>query len=405
MQFLTPADSVRRLRPGQRVFVPGASGAPTVWIDALLAEPDANRGIALTTTYIPGINRLPLDHLHDTAKVSGLFAHPGSAAYRHLPISYAGFLRNLADAPPFDIAVVQVSPPDERGMCSLGPLIEFSLVALARAARRIAVVNLATPRMLDSCALPIDCFAEVVQSDAALAVYTTERADPLASAIARHVAGFVEDGATVQIGLGKVPGAVLGALGDRRNLKFHSGMLSDGLMSLHQQGALARDHAQLACALVGTKAFYDWAAEQNFIRVRGCEVTHAPTHLAALERFVAINSALEVDLFGQCNLEFLGGRAVSGPGGAPDFAAAARRCRCGISIVALPASSHGASRIRPRLDVAATLSRADVDVVVTEHGAADLRGASVHERAERLISIAMPAVRSALADEWKDLAR
>ncbi len=402
----TAADSVAGLRPGERVFVPGSSGAPTVWMDALLADPEASRGVAITTTYVPGVNRLRLDLLHPSAQVFGLFAHAEPAApragprLRHLPVCYSGFLRDIADGPPFDVAVVQVSPPDESGMCSLGPMVEFSGAVLARARRRVAVINTAAPPLRNSYAVPADWFSALVQGDAALPDYVVGGPDAVASSIAGHVVAFVPDGATVQIGIGKIPAAVLAALGDRRGLKFHSGMLSDGLITLQQQGALAVDHEHVACALLGSQAFYRWAAEQTCIRVRGCEFTHAPIHLATLQRFIAINSALEVDLFGQCNAEFLAGRAASGAGGAPDFAAAARRCAGGLSIVALPASSHGSSRVRVRLDVPATLSRNDVDLVITEHGVADLRGASVQERAERLMNVAMPAARGDLAAGW-----
>ncbi len=407
MRFTTLPDSLGSLQPGERVFVPGSSGAPTVWMDALLTDTLASRGVAITTTYVPGINPLKLDALHASAQIFGLFAHADRAAprgppsLRHLPVSYGGFLRELEAGPAFDVAVVQVSPPDRQGMCSLGPAVEFSLAVLARARRRIAVINAGAPALRNSCAVPVDRFSELVQGDAALPDYVIGGADPVASAIARHVQEFVPDDATVQIGIGKIPAAVLAALGDRRGLKFHSGMLTDGLIRLQQQGALAANHQHTACALLGSQVFYQWAAEQQCIRIRGCEFTHAPSRLAALERFIAINSALEVDLFGQCNAEFLAGRAISGPGGAPDFAAAARRCASGVSIVALPASSHGVSRIRARLDVPATLARTDVDVVITEHGVADLRGASVQDRAERLISVAMPAARSDLASAWK----
>jgi 4-hydroxybutyrate CoA-transferase len=406
------AESLAQLVPGERVFVPGASGAPTAWMDLLLSAPAHSNGLSIMTTYVPGINRLALDHLHSTAVVSGLFMHAELASaqrnksYRHLPLSYGGFLRAIGEEAPFDVAVFQVAPPDGNGRCSLGPSVEFNTVIFGRARRRVGVINAATPVVRGAPSLPLSSFDTVVDCDAALAVYGASDAGRTAAAIAGHVASFITDGTTLQIGLGKVPAAVLDALGDRRGLRFHSGMLSDGFMGLHARGALRRDHDHVACTLVGSREFYDWAADCPFIQLRGCEETHAPARLAALDRLVAINSALEVDLFGQCNLEFLGGRAVSGPGGAPDFAAAAKRAQGGISIVALPASSQGASRIRACLEpgTTASLARSEVDVVVTEHGAADLRGCSVYERAEALIRIAMPGARDELAAAWRSLA-
>jgi acyl-CoA hydrolase len=405
------AASLERLVPGQRVFIPGASGAPTVWMDGLLGSPSYSQGLSITTTYLPGINRLALDQLPSSATVSGLFMHPGLSAaqargaYRHLPLSYTGFLRDLADQPPFDVAVIQVAPPDGAGQCSLGPSVEFNTAVLARARRRVAVVNASTPRISGAPSVSLSGFSDIVECDCPVPTSTIPDSGGIATAIARHAAPFINDGVTLQMGIGKVPDAVLQALQDRRHLRLHSGMLSDGIMGLNASGALAQDHAHITCCLLGSKALYAWAAECRFIRLRGCEETHAPARLAELDRLVAINSALEVDLFGQCNLELLGGRAVSGPGGAPDFAAAARRSPGGVSIIALPSSSHGVSRIRARLgpEAIASLPRTDVDVVVTEHGAADLRGKSVHERAEALIAIAMPEARPALATEWRDL--
>ena len=412
MTLVGLAESLGALRAGAHIFVPGASGAPTAWMDLLLSSPSFNAGLSITTTYVPGINQLTLDHLHSSAVVSGLFMHAELASaqerrsFRHLPLSYAGFLRVIAEEKPFDVAVVQVAPPDDNGQCSLGPSVEFNSAIIARARRRVGVVNAATPRVRGAPSLPLDSFSEFIESDSVLPTYAIPGAGGSATAIADHVARFIVDGATLQIGLGKVPGAVLRALGDRRGLRFHSGMLSDGFMDLHARGALQPDQDHITCTLVGSSAFYAWAAECPFIKLRGCEEVHAPACLSALERFVAINSALEVDLFGQSNLELLGGRAVSGSGGATDFAAAAKRAPGGVSIVALPSSSQGISRIRSCLgpSAIASLPRTDVDVVVTEHGAADLRGCSVHECAEALIGIAMPEARRSLESEWRDIA-
>jgi len=382
-------------------------------MDALLRDPDASRGLFITTTYATGINRLVLDNLHPSARVSGLFMQPSlteaqaRGVYRQLPMSYAGFVRHLADRAPFDVVVVQVSRPDDAGMCSFGPAVEFAGLALSRARRRVAVINARTPFLPGADSVALASFSDSVECDVALPTYKTGEQDPVATAIARHVAQFITDGMTLQTGLGKVPGALLSALGDRRDLKFHSGMLSDGVMELHERGALAPGHAHLACALVGSTLLYDWAAENPCVRLRGCDVTHDPRRLALLDGFVAINSAIEVDLFGQCNLERLAGKSVSGPGGAPDFASAARRSPGGLSIIALPASGGGMSRICACLgeDAVVSVPRSEVDIIVTEHGAADLRGKSVHERAEALIAVAAPDARSALEGAWARLVK
>jgi acyl-CoA hydrolase len=158
--------------------------------------------------------------------------------------------------------------------------------------------------------------------------------------------------------------------------------------------------------LVGSAPFYDWAKEQDFIHVRGCDYTHDFKVLSSIDGLVAINSALEVDLFGQCNLEFAKGRAISAPGGAPDFAHAAKRSLGGLSIVALPALAGAVSRVRSRLgrDSGTTIARTDVDIIVTDQGAADLRTLSVFERAERLIDLAAPEMRAGLREDWREIA-
>lgn len=185
-------------------------------------------------------------------------------------------------------------------------------------------------------------------------------------------------------------------------------MLSDGLLHLAEAGALDEVFAHTACVLLGSDALYRRAAEIPRLRILGCEITHAPQTLIGLERFVAVNSALEVDLFGQCNLEHAAGRAVSGAGGAPDFARAARLAPGGRSIVALNASlgNGKGSRIVPSLadGAIASLGRVDIDYLVTEHGIARLFGASVHERAAAIIAIADPACRDALSAAWYQIA-
>jgi acyl-CoA hydrolase len=224
--------------------------------------------------------------------------------------------------------------------------------------------------------------------------------------VAARVAPFVTDGATLQLGLGKVPTALIRLLRDRRGLKLHSGMLSEGVMDLAESGVLDPRWEHMTTMYLGSPKLYRWITGRTGIRVRGCEHIHDSVRLSSIERLVAVNSALSVDLFGQCNLETAAGRAMSGCGGAPDFARAARLSREGISIIAMPASAGKSSRIVSGLGTGgiATLSRTEADVVITDEGVADLRGLSVMERAESLIAIAPPAARSQLSDEWREIA-
>ncbi|CAM2169509.1 Acetyl-CoA hydrolase/transferase C-terminal domain-containing protein [Paraburkholderia sacchari] len=405
-------DSLPRLvRPNGLVFVPGSSGAPSVFMTELLSKNDLTRDARLLTTYVPGINRLDLSSLHPTGQVTGLFMQPGLADaqraghFRTLPLSYGGFVRYLVDHVDIDLAVVQVSEPDEVGQCSLGPAVEFSQIALSRSRRRLALVNRNTPRIQGAVSVPYSSFDFVCEVDSALPVYSVG-SDACTDTIAAHIASLIDDGCALQIGLGKVPAALTRLVRDRRNLRLYSGMLSDGLFDLDDAGALDPDFAHTACVLVGSDPFYRRLSDFPSLRVLGCETTHDPRTLVGLERFVTVNSALEVDLFGQSNLEHANGSAISGAGGAPDFARAGRLSAGGCSIVALNATHGKGSRIVPYLSnhAVASLPRIDVDYVITEFGIARLTGASVHERAEAIIGVAAPEYREELTDSWRAIA-
>ena len=408
---LEPADLPAIVRPGELVYVPGSSGAPLIFMEELLREPKFTRDARVLTTYVPGINKLDISGLHASGTVSGLFMQPSvsqaqrEGRFRALPMSYFGFVRHLINDVDIDLTVMQVSAPDGYGRCSLGPAVEFMPAVLSKSRRRLGLVNRQTPAIRGSITVPYDSFDYVCEVDTPLPVYNTP-ADAGTEAIARHIAPLVEDGSVLQTGLGKVPTALMRLLRNRRNLRLHSGMLSDGLLDLAESGALDMDFMHTTCVLVGSSEFYQRVRDFDPLRIVGCDTTHDPGTLMQLERFVAVNSALEVDLFGQCNLEHTNGAAISGAGGAPDFARAGRLSHGGCSIVALHASHKKGSRIVPCLGngAVASLSRVDVDYVVTEFGVARLNGASVHERAEAIIAVAAPEHRSELQHAWRALA-
>jgi len=403
------ADLAGLVASGQSVYLAGGLTPPTPFIEALQATPDAARGLQLTTSLAPGI-AIPFDfdRLHPSAVVRGLFMQPEmrraqqQGRFAHLPLSFAGFLRHLGSQQ-FDLGVVQVAPPDAQGRCSFGPSVEFSPAALARCRRVLALVNPLLPALPYAESLPLEAITSRCDIELPLPEYRVD-SDAPTRAIAGHIAALVDDGCTLQTGLGKVPTALAQCLRQHRRLRIHSGMVSDGLLELAEAGALDPDAEHLTGVAAGSRRLYDWLPSAHGLRIAGVAHTHGAQALSQLRRFVAVNSALEVDLLGQCNLEHASGRAVSGAGGAPDFARAARVCPGGLSIVALNASARGGqvSRIVASLDATAvsSLPRVDVDLVVTEHGVADLRQASVHERARALIGVAAPGFREALERAW-----
>ena len=416
MPALVSIDELTTLvKPGDEVYLPGSSGAPIAFVDALLQDSQRSEGLQLLSTYVPGINTLDIDRLHPTARVSGLFMQPAFSAaqrdgrYRMLPMTYASFVRHIRDEFTPDLTVVQIAPPDSQGRCSLGPAVEFMPEVLKKSRRVLGLLNKNVPVIPGAFSIAYDQLNTACEVDTALPTYVTDT-DAATDAIAANVASLIPDGAALQVGLGKVPAALSRLLRNHRKLRMHSGMLSDGLLDLAEAGALDPDFVPLAAVLIGSEKLYQSLNGFANLRVVGIEVTHDLPTLVNLPGLIAVNSALEVDLLGQCNLEHANGRAVSGCGGAPDFARGARLSRGGCSIVALNAvfESKGktASRILPALSANAvsSLARTDVDVVITEFGIAKLRGRSVHERAEALIGVAAPQFRDELQTAWNSIA-
>jgi 4-hydroxybutyrate CoA-transferase len=405
------------LRPGMTVFVEGASGEPTPLLDALAAAPEASRGVHYVGCRIPGLNRIDPAAFHAEAELTSFFVSgdiAGSYAagrVRFLPLHYSGIWQYLSNLP-VDMALIQVSPPDAHGMCSLGVSVHFVPAALPQAKVIVAEVNQAMPRPPSSFAIPYRRLDHVVATERPLLGLPAAAASGETLEIARHVAGLIADRDTIQLGIGKLPAAILAALGGHRDLGLHGGLVADQVADLHQAGVItgarkSQDRGRMICtAAIGSERVYRWAGECPELEFAPVSYTHDPRVLAGLDSFVAINSVLAVDLSGQANAETLHGRQVSGTGGLLDFVRGAQLSTGGRSILALPASAAGGtvSRIVPHLgaDDVVSCPRADADIVVTEHGVAQLRGSSLAERARALIAIAAPAFRETLARQWTE---
>jgi 4-hydroxybutyrate CoA-transferase len=408
------------LRPGISVFVQGASGEPSALLQALAAAPEASDGVGYVGCFIPGVNRIDPASFHPNARLTSFFVF-GDIARSHaagkvrfLPLHYSGIWDYLAGLE-IDLALIQVTPPDRAGRCSLGVSVHFVPAVLERAKAIVAEVNAAMPRPAHSYELAYERLDYVVETDRPLVALATGDLPPEVRRIGAHVAGLVDDGDIIQIGIGKVPAAALAALRDRRELGLHGGLVSDDVVDLHDAGVItgarkSRDAGSMVCATaLGSARVYEWAGRCPDLRFAPVSYTHDVRVLGEVDNLVAINSVLAVDLFGQANAEMLDGRQVSGTGGLLDFVRGARLSKGGRSILALPSTAGGgrSSRIVPRLGASGIVScpRADADIVVTEHGIARLRDKSVDERAEALIAIADPAFRDQLAEEWEALRR
>ncbi|MGC4938498.1 acetyl-CoA hydrolase/transferase family protein [Kribbella sp. DT2] len=309
---------------------------------------------------------------------------------------------------PGDVGLVQVSPPDSEGLVSLGIGVEYAADALPHTRTVIAEINHRMPRTNGSSRLPLSAFAATIESDRPLREAPVRGSDEVERAIAENVAGLVEDGDTVQLGVGSLPSAVLERLVDRVDLGFHSGMITDGVMTLIEKGVITGTRKEIDRGLVvtgaalGSTALYERLHELP-VEFRPASYTHAPAVLSQLRSLVSINSALEVDLLGQVGAEVRRGVHIGAVGGQVDFSRAASLTGA-RSIIALRSESAGRSAVVTALHGGVvTTARVDVDAVVTEHGVAVLTGCTVTERALRLIQVAAPRHREglerALADQ------
>ncbi len=409
---LSPRAAVERLRPGMKVLVPPACGEPVTLLAEVCAQAERLRDLTL----LGGI------HLGDFPHARPEHAALGAATWHmsprledarrrgrveFVPVRYFDVVTEFARgghwAP--DCVLVHTAPPDAGGYLSLGVAVGVSLPAARTAPLVIAQVNPRMPRTRGNCWLhrsQVDAWVDV---DEPLVEYPPPTVGEVERAVGRHVAALVPDGAAVQVGVGGIPQAVLEALDGHRDLALHS-LLVDAAVGLVERGVvtcaakrLHRGRMDVAEAM-GTRRLFDFLRDNDRVNMESSEFVHDPEIVARLDRFVSINSALEIDLTGQVTAESLGGRQVAGIGGQFDFVLGASRSRGGASIIALPSTGRdgSVSRIVPRLaaGAAVTTPRFLADWVVTEHGAAKLKGRGERERAAALIAVAHPRFREEL---------
>lgn len=406
------AREAARLIDGEgRIFLAGCASEPRAIIEAVRNEPDLWTGQTIVGTFIPGVNDQDFSALGQRTRVESIFATKGLRAggtqgqLALLPMHYSAFWRYLGMPDCVKVVYLDVAPPRADGTVGLGVSADFALAPIAAGARLVGIVNHRMPDVADGPRLPVERFAAFVEDEHDLPAYDAGAVDAATAAIARRIVASLRPGDTLQLGLGKVQSAVLEALSAAglTDLAFHAGMISTPMLDALDKGVFS--NGVTTGVALGHGDFYARAASRDNIRFMPVGYTHAQATFSAIRRFISVNSVLEVDLYGQANGEFLGGRQISGHGGMVDFVRGARESEEGVSILALPSTGkNGAvSRIVPHFEnhSPASVARSDVDIVVTELGLADLRHASMHERAERLIAIAHPDFQEHLERQWR----
>ena len=404
--MLEMLDLSRYIRPGDGVWWGQGGAEPEPLVNALLDQADAIGPVrafcGLTWNErlagpLPGgltlLSYGALGLLRKLSRQGGLQVVP--CHYSQLPRMFA---RRML---PCDVGLLQVSAPDDDGMVSLGIGVEYVADALRYTPTLIAEVNLQMPRTRGACRLPLSAFAATVETDRPLREAAAAEPDAANRVIGELVGGLIEDGDTLQIGVGALPNAVLGALSGHSDLGFHTGMITNGVLGLIEQGVATGAKKEIDQGLVitgaalGSAAMYGRLPEFP-VEFRPASYTHDPVVLASLRSLVSVNSAIEVDLLGQVGAELRGGAHIGAVGGQVDFSRAASLTGS-RSVIALRSESGGRSTIAAALHGGVvTTARSDVNAVVTEHGVAVLTGCTVAERAWRLIAVAAPSYRQEL---------
>lgn len=405
--------AVSTISSGHRVFVHSAAAAPRLLVEAMTARARELRDVEVVHLHTEGPAPYSKPEHAGRFRVNVMFVganvreavNSGRADYIPVFLSEvpALFRRGIL---PLDVALVQVSPPDGHGYCSLGVSVDVSAAAVQTARHVIALVNPRMPRSHGDGLIHKSRLHAMVEVDEPLPEHPADAPTPVELAIGRHVAGLVEDGATLQMGIGAIPNAVLASLGNHRRLGVHTEMFSDGLIALVEKGVVTGEHKVkhpgkvVAGFAVGTRRTFDFIDDNPVVQMLDIAYVNDTAVIRRNPKVTAINSALEIDLTGQVCADSIGCRQYSGVGGQMDFIRGASLSEGGKPIIALPSTtSRGESRIVAMLKPGAGVvtTRAHVQYVVTEHGIANLYGKNLRQRAHALISIAHPDHRDQLA--------
>lgn len=415
---MTSADAIKHVKSGDRVFIHGMAAAPQTLIAALVDRAVELRDIEIVQLHTEGPAPYAASEYLNSFFVNNLFigsnvrsaVREGRADYIPIFLSEIPqlFRRGVL---PIDVALVQVTPPDQHGFCSLGVSVDATLSAVQTAKIVIAELNPNMPKTFGDGMIHISRFAATVDVDYPLPFHTVSSPDAIELRIGQNVASLVEDGATLQMGIGSIPNAVLSSLTSHKRLGIHTEMFSDGVIDLVEAGVITNEMKRvhrgrtIAGFVSGSKRLYDFVHENPSVHLLDITYVNDTSVIRKQPKMTAINSALEIDLTGQVCADSIGTSMYSGVGGQMDFVRGASLSEGGKPIFALTSQTKkGISRIVPTLKDGAGVvtTRAHVHYVVTEHGIADLYGKNLRQRAKALINIAHPDDREHLERAWNE---
>jgi len=393
---------------GGRVFIPAGPVEPLSLAEAFRAHPVLADDISFCGLFIPNLNRFDWAALSPKAGAEVFLPSPdfamtlASGQTRVIPAHYSAAWRFLRQAA-FQAAVFHLTPPDEEGLCSLSLSADASPAFFDRSVFKLGLINPSLPMIGGAPKVALDSLDAWVEADAPVAELSTPAPVGDVDGLAQQVTGLIEDGTTLQAGIGKLPAAIMARLADRRDLSIHSGLIGDWVLPLIEAGSIKEKVGSLkAGVILGSRALQAHMAQETRLKLIPIAETHGAAHLGAIERFVSLNAALEVDLYGQINCEFAGSRRLAGVGGAVDFLRGARLSPGGKPIIMVQSlGKHGESRIVPRVTApSVSIARTDAPILVTEHGSIDLEPLDTEARAQAIISLAAPQHRPDLLAAW-----
>lgn len=419
MEYTSAQEAAKMIQSGNRVFIHSAAMTPMKLVNAMTQRYQELEDVEIIVIHTEGNALYTQDPYNQSFKINSLFVggnvrkaiNTKQGYYTPIFLSeiHLLFRKNIL---PIDVAMVQVSPPDQHGYCSLGLSVDVTLPAVLTAKKIIAQVNPNVPRTHGDGIIHISKIDAAIYSDNSLFEFENIAPTEVESKIGEHVAGLVDDGATLQMGIGAIPNVVLSNLKNHKRLGIHTEMFSDGVIPLVEMGVITGEEKEIktgkivTCFAMGSKKLYDFVDENPTVHFKEAGYTNDTAIIRQNPKVTAINSAIEIDLTGQVCADTIGAYQYSGVGGQMDFIRAASLSKGGKPIIAIPSvTGKGISKIVSQLKMGAgvTTTRAHVHYIATEYGVVNLFGKDLKERAQLLISISHPNHREQLEREAREL--